>query len=777
MKKWRILRQGVYRFILLSYFAILAVAMVASSLFMRQSEKILLSEILRANQASMERLRQQIDDGLRNIESMCMEYASDSTLTNLVVNQRGTRTRKSYVDAVDVVKALSSSKFNNPYIDHMYLMLFTDQYVLSDAGKYTLEEFYAGHFGGQQSMGFEEMVIAHTQNRYRQYALLPLADGRMQPLFLYALPLSSPSAKSACLGVFINRSMLSQMLSDSEWLPGAHVAIVDQSDQAVELWGGSGEALAQQLDWREVADGQPMERALAGETYYAMAIQSEVTPWRYMSLVPAGSYMQSRAQLVQVFVISFAAMLLAGTGMALYLSHRQYLPLRRLVDLTGPDAAPAKGKNEYHLLERSISNFKSENSMLSRINKTQSEVLRSQYLAHILRGTLVDEYEIDGILRECGMPLRFPRFTVISADACDWEAYKRGQPGNTSLLPDGATYLNFVGEQLERCAPEQLDMVWVAMDRVLYALVNLATPEAAALRPWCQLVHDRCVEQFGFAPSLGVSSARAGSGQIHDAFLEVEAVREYQRITGMGGVRLQQELPETTVDSEITHQLEEQKLVGMLQAGRFGEARALFNQLLEDKFYRSNLSTQAKTCGLYGLISTLMNAFHESDALSRGVRPDGPRPVERLMRCDSVQALKTEMNLLLDELCAQPTKLDETRIDAVALTEEAVALIEQRYADQLLSVALVAEELKVNPVQLTRAFKKTLGVSVLDYIHRSRLHIAKQLLLRTDENITSIAQRTGYNNNVTFIRVFKKYEELTPGQYRAQHSGGQEREN
>lgn len=110
---------------------------------------------------------------------------------------------------------------------------------------------------------------------------------------------------------------------------------------------------------------------------------------------------------------------------------------------------------------------------------------------------------------------------------------------------------------------------------------------------------------------------------------------------------------------------------------------------------------------------------------------------------------------------------DREKIDKKVVVTEAVALIEERYRDQMLSVTGIADEFGISQVALTRAFKHILDIGVLDFIHKTRLNIAKQLIVNTSANLLDIAQQVGYTNSVTFIRVFKKYEGVTPSQYRA----------
>ena len=59
---------------------------------------------------------------------------------------------------------------------------------------------------------------------------------------------------------------------------------------------------------------------------------------------------------------------------------------------------------------------------------------------------------------------------------------------------------------------------------------------------------------------------------------------------------------------------------------------------------------------------------------------------------------------------------------------------------------------------------KTLRRYVLDY----RIHIAKNMLITTNESIDNITWKTGFNSTGHFISTFKKAVGITPLQYRHQ---------
>lgn len=64
-----------------------------------------------------------------------------------------------------------------------------------------------------------------------------------------------------------------------------------------------------------------------------------------------------------------------------------------------------------------------------------------------------------------------------------------------------------------------------------------------------------------------------------------------------------------------------------------------------------------------------------------------------------------------------------------------------------------------------------------DYLNRYRLEQAKLLLIETGETVGDIGLRVGFNSPQSFIRVFKRYEGETPGQFRTRMKGEEQRED
>jgi AraC-like DNA-binding protein len=83
-----------------------------------------------------------------------------------------------------------------------------------------------------------------------------------------------------------------------------------------------------------------------------------------------------------------------------------------------------------------------------------------------------------------------------------------------------------------------------------------------------------------------------------------------------------------------------------------------------------------------------------------------------------------------------------------------------------ITVADVAEKFCYHKDYLSRFFKNKTGKTIQEYIHVLRLSKAKDLLIGTRMNIKDISIHVGIIDEKYFMRLFKKYEKMTPTQYR-----------
>ena len=102
---------------------------------------------------------------------------------------------------------------------------------------------------------------------------------------------------------------------------------------------------------------------------------------------------------------------------------------------------------------------------------------------------------------------------------------------------------------------------------------------------------------------------------------------------------------------------------------------------------------------------------------------------------------------------------------AAAPLDRVLGLIEERFSDDL-TLRQLSFEAGVSLQHFCRIFRAGTGMRPMEYIARKRIAHAKLLLWNTSDSIADVGARCGYPDPTYFGTVFRKYEGISPGEYR-----------
>ena len=97
--------------------------------------------------------------------------------------------------------------------------------------------------------------------------------------------------------------------------------------------------------------------------------------------------------------------------------------------------------------------------------------------------------------------------------------------------------------------------------------------------------------------------------------------------------------------------------------------------------------------------------------------------------------------------------------------EKIIAYLNQHYKEDLVYEE-VAEQIGISYSYLRRILKEETGKSPNDYINKIRIEEVKRMLLETELSLNEIAASVGYHNVQSVIRYFRKYEGITPKEFK-----------
>jgi two-component system response regulator YesN len=115
-------------------------------------------------------------------------------------------------------------------------------------------------------------------------------------------------------------------------------------------------------------------------------------------------------------------------------------------------------------------------------------------------------------------------------------------------------------------------------------------------------------------------------------------------------------------------------------------------------------------------------------------------------------------------------------IDYIYMVEESQSIAEKvkayidRHIDTELNRNEIANYVYLSPDYLTKVFKKETGIPLSQYIIQERIKKAKYLLSATKIPIRDVAMSVGCENISYFSKLFKKYEDISPYEFRQANS-------
>jgi len=158
----------------------------------------------------------------------------------------------------------------------------------------------------------------------------------------------------------------------------------------------------------------------------------------------------------------------------------------------------------------------------------------------------------------------------------------------------------------------------------------------------------------------------------------------------------------------------------------------------------------------FGVVIKLKNlqvVTHHLDQIYKIFR-DG-RPVSEPQMSKYIITILTE--LLLSNSTSSAT--------AVTVVEDSISYINEHLAESL-TLDSLSKRASLSPYYFSRVFTRETGMSPHQYIILSRVNSAKYLLKTTSLSIKEIAFSCGFTSESNFCYTFKKWEKVTPSDYR-----------
>ena len=403
-----------------------------------------------------------------------------------------------------------------------------------------------------------------------------------------------------------------------------------------------------------------------------------------------------------------------------------------------------------------------EMDKLRRLFEQNIPVLREKFLYDVLYEINTNSDDITA--RASLLGIETGRFILLAAEIDDDED-KTHNRGNMHLYQFGIINI------FEEVFQDSCKLVSVSLnDKSTAFILQLSDDESnynEIINNKCAYIQNMVTNCFGFTISVAVSSEGRGIMQLPGKLKECREALEYKFYLGSNTIIFHSDLNGFFKYNDYSLL---EKYRRMLIEGIKTGNESIVNKRLEDIFESienlDNIDAQyLKT--FYLSIITYINNMHLSVAEADNEKKPESMNIPGLHEIIAKSETINELNYLLKEvslsIAAKINNYNNKNIKMVL--RKAIDYINEHYNEQL-TLNEVAEKIFVSSCYISRMFKKELGKNFVDYLNGLRLEKAKELLKDPKYKTYEIAELVGIPDAHYFSRLFKKYEGLTPTEYR-----------
>ncbi|WP_426451778.1 helix-turn-helix domain-containing protein [Paenibacillus sp. S-38] len=481
--------------------------------------------------------------------------------------------------------------------------------------------------------------------------------------------------------------------------------------------------------------------------------RSELTQWEFVSLVSQDELLAKTEKIRDVVLLVAAGALLLGAWTIVHINSVAFQPVRRMRSML--HAYKKEGVSpDLNDLEQVTGRLLSDHDKLSQLIRQTMPEAASKFVKEALAGQIRSSKEWTHkwacYFRDWEEgPLTL---AVLSIDR--YGEWGRRYPDHDHLLLKYA---------LANITEELFAAKWrtVCLDLGQDRMALLLQPrEPAAEGPEQELreAEETIRRLLSFSISAGISRPSPDAGSLQRAMQEAETALSYRLYLGCGSVIT---YDETLQRGAGAGSLPSESLIGGLadavEAGAADHALCLWERVRRE--LEASQSAPAAALSYVIALKRRLNGISRVKEHGGAVEAREASYGETMPLSEIGEAMAVEIRELAESFARTARSKEYLQVQGM------IEYMRQHLGDNV-GVQDIAAAAGISISLASQLFKQETGETIHDYLTALRVERAGELLLQTPSKIADIASMVGYQHENSFIRVFRKYKDITPGKYR-----------
>lgn len=207
----------------------------------------------------------------------------------------------------------------------------------------------------------------------------------------------------------------------------------------------------------------------------------------------------------------------------------------------------------------------------------------------------------------------------------------------------------------------------------------------------------------------------------------------------------------------------EKKIINYLSLGDYEQIKYELKLIREQILEIDNISCDNVVLIYNQLIGATIKYLVEHNINTGKIFSNGDNAYSIIATKDTVEEIEAYLVQFYDAIekaLGEPTEEKEELYGT-----KIIEYLDKHYKEEI-NFEDLAKKVEISYSYMRKLVKELTGSSLNDYINKLRIEEAKWLLTQTDQSIVKIASSVGYHNVQSINRFFKKYEGVTPREFR-----------
>ena len=489
---------------------------------------------------------------------------------------------------------------------------------------------------------------------------------------------------------------------------------------------------------------------------------SNYNGWRCVVFTPMDEIAREMSRFRVQTVVTILLFLFITTIFYLYARKQTYYPVHRLFSKihTSLGLPDSKG-NEINLMSFALDEFFKERDEFLLSVQNQMPIIQNSQLV-----SLINSMNHGGDLRKdlasVNIQFDFEYFALICIDI-------ERSPG---FVSDDAKKDLFIAKaiisNISRDIYRMIGCIYpveISVNRVVMILnvENLLNSNDNLYQCSVELLN-LLESTFGIIATVGLSRVEKGVENAHEIYSQAEDALSRKFISGTGTVNVYTE-DEFQSERYYYPSHVEYSLINFVCVGDEANATKLVKTIFEINFKQNTQPIKYSLCLFFDITSTVLKLLSEMKIQISDIFDEGFVVEKELLDCATADEACKVICYIVREMCCYVNEHKRNKNED--LLEQIIAYIEENCSSNEICIASIADAVGITQNYLSHYFKDKTGGSAMRYVESLRIEKAKELLKDSEKTLSEISSQTGFTNSAALIRVFKKREGITPGQFRS----------